>query len=72
MIEILHAMIGVMLLTFGRRLFWLFVENYHQKIAQNPRLGVMVAAIDRMDDPTREGHFSTAQAYLQELHGSMG
>ena len=53
-------------------LFWLFVENYHQKIAQNPRLGVMVAAIDRMDDPTREGHFSTAQAYLQELHGSMG
>ena len=25
MIEILHAMIGVMLLAFGRRLFWLFV-----------------------------------------------
>ena len=49
------------------------LDGFRAYLETLPGLGTSgLAAIDRMDDPTREGHFSTAQAYLQELHGSMG
>jgi deoxyribodipyrimidine photolyase-related protein len=53
-------------------LFWLFVETYHEKTAKNPRLGVIVAALSRMPDEVRSGHFSRGLAYLQDLHGTEG
>lgn len=48
-------------------LYWRFIEKYRDKIADNPRMGMMVSLLDRMNEETIADHISTAEDFLSEI-----
>ncbi|TAF35790.1 MAG: cryptochrome/photolyase family protein [Cytophagales bacterium] len=48
-------------------LFWYFMDKQRVFFLQNPRLGMLVGTLDKMDRDKRNGHFKKAQSFLSSL-----
>lgn len=48
-------------------LFWTFMEKHRDFFASNPRLGMLLGNLDRMDKEKSEGHFNAAENFLKQL-----
>ncbi len=48
-------------------LFWRFMHRHRDFFTQNPRLGMLIKTLDRMDQVKREKHFDSAEKFLVEL-----
>lgn len=48
-------------------LFWRFMDVHRDFFGQNPRLGMLLKTLDKMDSNKREGHFNAAESYLNSL-----
>ncbi|KQR91828.1 deoxyribodipyrimidine photolyase [Chryseobacterium sp. Leaf180] len=46
-------------------LFWNFVHDNQDFFKKNPRLGMMVRTLEKMNDDTREKHLKTAKNYIE-------
>lgn len=47
-------------------IFWRFIDEHRDSIEKNPRMGVMVSHLDRMDEETLETHRENAERFLKE------
>jgi deoxyribodipyrimidine photolyase-related protein len=48
-------------------LFWRFMHVHRHFFSSNPRLGLLLGTLDRMDDSKLEKHLSTAEEFLSAL-----
>ncbi|MDY6770103.1 MAG: FAD-binding domain-containing protein, partial [Candidatus Nanohaloarchaea archaeon] len=48
-------------------LYWRFIDEHRDAIAENPRMAVMASQLDRMDDETLQQHRENAEDYISEL-----
>jgi deoxyribodipyrimidine photolyase-related protein len=48
-------------------LFWSFMHRHRDFFGQNPRIGMLLKTLDRMDPDKRNQHFSESEIYLQRL-----
>ncbi|MBT8245157.1 MAG: cryptochrome/photolyase family protein [Winogradskyella sp.] len=48
-------------------LFWSFMDKHRDFFAGNPRLGMLLGNLDRMNKETLEGHFDAAEAFFEKL-----
>lgn len=48
-------------------LFWRFMDTHRSTFRANPRMGMLLGSLDRMDTQKREGHFKNADAFLATL-----
>jgi deoxyribodipyrimidine photolyase-related protein len=46
-------------------LFWNFVHDNQDFFKKNPRLGMMVRTLEKMNDDAREKHLKTAKDYIK-------
>ncbi|MGC9307745.1 MAG: FAD-binding domain-containing protein, partial [Thermoplasmatota archaeon] len=49
-------------------LYWRFIHKHRDFFAGNPRMRVMTAALQRMDEEKLQGHLATAEQFLRDLH----
>ncbi|GAB5400548.1 MAG: cryptochrome/photolyase family protein [Aureisphaera sp.] len=49
-------------------LFWNFMDKHREFFQSNPRLGMLIRTLDKMDVTKREQHFVTAESFLQKLN----
>ncbi|RZN79034.1 MAG: cryptochrome/photolyase family protein, partial [Winogradskyella sp.] len=48
-------------------LFWTFMDKHRDFFSGNPRLGMLLGNLDRMNKETLEGHFNAAEAFFDKL-----
>lgn len=48
-------------------LFWRFMHVHRDFFSQNPRLGMLLRTLDKMDEDKRQAHFDKAEAFLSAL-----
>ncbi|WP_306420472.1 cryptochrome/photolyase family protein [uncultured Winogradskyella sp.] len=48
-------------------LFWTFMDKHRDFFACNPRLGMLLGNLDRMDKKKLENHFNSAQSFFKKL-----
>jgi deoxyribodipyrimidine photolyase-related protein len=48
-------------------LFWRFMDRHRDFFLQNPRLGMLVKMLDKMDQTKKEVHFTTAEEFLEKM-----
>ena len=48
-------------------LFWTFMDKHRDFFSSNPRLGMLLGNLDRMNKETLEGHFKAAEALFEKL-----
>jgi len=48
-------------------LYWRFIDVHREFFEETPRLAMMVAHLDRMDESTRRGHHKRAERYIRSL-----
>lgn len=48
-------------------LFWTFMDKHRDFFAGNPRLGMLLSNLDRMDKKKLEAHFKEAETFLKQL-----
>jgi deoxyribodipyrimidine photolyase-related protein len=48
-------------------LFWRFMDVHRDFFGQNPRLGMLLKTLDKMDNGKREAHFNAAASFLGSL-----
>jgi deoxyribodipyrimidine photolyase-related protein len=48
-------------------LFWNFMDKQRAFFGQNPRIGMLLNTLDRMDSEKRQAHFNLAEQYLKSL-----
>jgi len=48
-------------------LFWRFIHKHRSILADNPRMGVMIRQVERMDEGKLRGHIDLAERYLATL-----
>lgn len=48
-------------------LFWRFMEVHRDFFSQNPRLGMLLGNLDRMNADTKNEHFTNAETFLKQL-----
>ncbi|RYY56536.1 MAG: cryptochrome/photolyase family protein [Chitinophagaceae bacterium] len=48
-------------------LFWRFMSVHRSFFESNPRLGMLLKTLDKMDNQTRDTHFATAEKFLARL-----
>jgi len=48
-------------------LFWTFMDKHRDFFSGNPRLGMLLGNLDRMNKETLEGHFNAAEAFFKKL-----
>jgi len=48
-------------------LFWRFMDVHRDFFGQNPRLGMLLKTLDKMDSGKREAHFNAAESFLGSL-----
>lgn len=49
-------------------LFWRFMSVYRSFFEQNPRLGLLLKTLDKMDDNKKQQHLQTAETFLDKLY----
>lgn len=52
-------------------LFWRFMNVHRSFFSQNPRLGMLLNTLDKMDPVKRKSHFQQAEKFLQTLDQSV-
>ncbi|MTE27582.1 cryptochrome/photolyase family protein [Winogradskyella ouciana] len=48
-------------------LFWTFMDKHRDFFSGNPRLGMLLGNLDRMNKETLENHFNNAEQFLEQL-----
>ncbi|TCK64876.1 deoxyribodipyrimidine photolyase-related protein [Winogradskyella wandonensis] len=48
-------------------LFWTFMDKHRDFFSGNPRLGMLLGNLDRMNKKTLEGHFDAAEKFFETL-----
>jgi deoxyribodipyrimidine photolyase-related protein len=48
-------------------LFWTFMDKHRDFFSGNPRLGMLLGNLDRMNKDTLENHFNNAEKFLDQL-----
>lgn len=48
-------------------LFWTFMDKHREFFAGNPRLGMLLGNLDRMDKEKLENHFKAAETFFEKL-----
>jgi (6-4)DNA photolyase len=48
-------------------LFWTFMDKHREFFSGNPRLGMLLGNLDRMNKDTLENHFNNAEQFLNQL-----
>jgi len=48
-------------------LYWRFIHQHRDDFARNPRLSMMVRALDKLDDERRQRIFGAAGAFLKKV-----
>jgi deoxyribodipyrimidine photolyase-related protein len=50
-------------------LYWHFMDRHRERLARNPRIGMIYRSWDRMDDDKRVAVLETAERILNQLNG---
>lgn len=49
-------------------LFWRFMDQHRDFFGKNPRMGMLLRTLEKMDEEKREAHFSNAENFLNQLN----
>ena len=49
-------------------LFWRFMDQHRDFLGKNPRLGMLLRTLEKMDQEKREAHFCNAEKFLNQLN----